>query len=241
MSAVRTHSCSRCGEHLEQQVAGLVTVGVVDRLEPVEVDVEDRGPLAVAAGEVQVVLGAVEEEGAVGQLGERVVHRRVPELLLQLDDPAQVGSSRPRSREVATWRANVSSSARSLPANVPTSPRRPTDQQQALHPALGAQHRDHRVLERVPGGVALELRAAHGAGAGGERTRARSAHAIRASTSSRRSKHAQRERLLAVAVAAQRRRAVGFAEQHELGRLARRAPRTAPRKSVSAVGASSLL
>ena len=78
-------------EHLEQQVAGLVAVGVVHRLEAVEVEVEHRRPLAVAAGQVEPVLGAVEEQRPVGQLGERVVHRRVPEFLLQLDDPPEVG------------------------------------------------------------------------------------------------------------------------------------------------------
>ena len=124
-------------EDLEQQVAGLVAVGVVDRLEAVEVDVEHRGPLAVAAGQVQVVLGAVEEERPVGQLGQRVVHRRVPELLLQLDDPAQVGlqaAAVQGRRDVAGEGLQQGQVAAGERADVAEPA---GDQQQPLHAALG--------------------------------------------------------------------------------------------------------
>ena len=68
---------------LQQPVALRVSAGVVDRLEVVEVD-EQHADLRVgprAAGER--VLGAVVEQGAVGEPGQRVVERPMAQLLLE--------------------------------------------------------------------------------------------------------------------------------------------------------------
>ena len=65
----------------EQLVAGAVTPGVVDRLEAVEVEIED-GRRAVPQREL--VLDRLEQVEAVRQAGERVVVRLVAQLLLEL-------------------------------------------------------------------------------------------------------------------------------------------------------------
>jgi hypothetical protein len=69
------------GDGDEQLVPGLVAVRVVDLLEAVEVDEEDgeggRDALAARAGER--VRDPVGEQRAVGQAGQRVVHRPVDE------------------------------------------------------------------------------------------------------------------------------------------------------------------
>ena len=60
----------------QQQVAGVVAERVVDLLEAVEVDQQQRGLLALAAGHDRL-MRAVAQERAVGQAGERVVQRLV--------------------------------------------------------------------------------------------------------------------------------------------------------------------
>ena len=74
------------GEADEQLVAGAVAEAVVDDLEPVEVEEEDRHLLLQLPGPDQRVLEPVEHEGAVRQAGEVVVHA-----------PGGRGGSRPRS------------------------------------------------------------------------------------------------------------------------------------------------
>ena len=95
-----TVSCSRMTslkplpDDGEDAVAGCVPVGVVDRLEAVDVDVERRGDairMAPVAG--QQLLGAVEHECAVRQPGQPVVQRLVAELAGLLLDQLQ----RPRA------------------------------------------------------------------------------------------------------------------------------------------------
>ena len=68
----------------EQLVAGCVTEAVVDRLEVVDIEEEQRqvGPVALRANER--VLDAVGEQRAVRQTGEGVVERLVGEPLLEL-------------------------------------------------------------------------------------------------------------------------------------------------------------
>ena len=44
-----------------------------------------------------------------------------------------------------------------------------TDEQQAVHPVVGAQRSRHGVLEPAPGGVGVQLLTAAGAGAGAQR------------------------------------------------------------------------
>jgi hypothetical protein len=62
--------------HLEDLVAVGVAVGVVDRLEAVQVEVHDRGLVVVAVGVLQGVFDAVFEQAAVRQAGEGVVQRQ---------------------------------------------------------------------------------------------------------------------------------------------------------------------
>jgi hypothetical protein len=62
------------GDRAQQLVAARVAVDVVDELETVDIAEQDRGAPA-AVGEA---LGQpLQDEGAVGQAGERVVHRLV--------------------------------------------------------------------------------------------------------------------------------------------------------------------
>ena len=95
-------------------VAGGVAEGVVDRLEAVEVEHEDRDVDALALPAGQGVSEAVERERAVGQPGERVVQRGMArDLLLAValdgdDDQRGDGrsGSRPRPRRTRAARAH---------------------------------------------------------------------------------------------------------------------------------------
>ena len=70
--------------HLAQEVvAGRVAQGVVDRLEVVEIDEQDRHPPAVTPSASQGVAHAVLEQGAVWQLGQRVVEGLMAQLVLE--------------------------------------------------------------------------------------------------------------------------------------------------------------
>ena len=64
-------------EHL---VAEVVAPPVVDRLEVVEVDVEQTGRLALLVPELDRVAEALVEEGPVGEAGQRVVEGLLPQL-----------------------------------------------------------------------------------------------------------------------------------------------------------------
>ena len=67
-----------CGDADQQVVAGLVAERVVDLLEVVDVDEQDRGERAgVPADALERLLEAVGEQHAVGQAGERIVQRAV--------------------------------------------------------------------------------------------------------------------------------------------------------------------
>ncbi len=70
---------------MEQLVAGLVTQVVVDRLEPVEVEIEHREERLVPADARQRAFEPVEQQHAIREPGERIVERAVAEVrLLQL-------------------------------------------------------------------------------------------------------------------------------------------------------------
>src|SRR3954471_8264696 len=69
---------------LEHLVAEVVTPPVVDRLEVVEVDVEQTGRLALLMPELDRVAEALVEEGPVGEAGQRVVEGLLPQLQLGL-------------------------------------------------------------------------------------------------------------------------------------------------------------
>ena len=68
------------GDPPQHGVAGGVALGVVDLLEAVEVDEEDRRAAGRCASSVgQRLVDAVDEQGAVGQAGQRVVGRLLGE------------------------------------------------------------------------------------------------------------------------------------------------------------------
>lgn len=69
----------------EQLVARLVAETVVDRLEAVEVDEEHRGAGVTGAAAAESLADPLGEQGAVGQVGERVVLGVVLQLGLQPD------------------------------------------------------------------------------------------------------------------------------------------------------------
>ena len=90
------------GSDLAQDlIAGLVAVAVVDLLEAVDVD-EQRGDRYVEAARAgKDLFGTVENEGPVGQIGERVVQRGVLELagLLSHQAPRAPAGSREHNIE----------------------------------------------------------------------------------------------------------------------------------------------
>ena len=78
-----THAALQPARHfLQQQVAVVVAQGVVDELEVVEVDEQQRAVLALACAGGAGLLHAVEQHAAVGQAGERVDEGQVADLLL---------------------------------------------------------------------------------------------------------------------------------------------------------------
>ena len=83
VSPLRRARAQPRGDRHEQAVAGGVAEAVVDGLEVVEVDEQHRQRPAEAAACAQRVLDAVEEQGAVGEAGQRVVERLVAQLVLE--------------------------------------------------------------------------------------------------------------------------------------------------------------
>ena len=78
---------------LQQPIARVVAERVVDVLEVVEVEEHDRHVAARAAGQRERVLDAIAEQVPVGEPGQRIVKRQLPQLLfeaLALADVAQV-------------------------------------------------------------------------------------------------------------------------------------------------------
>ncbi len=71
------------GDAHQQPVAQAVAEAVVDHLEVVEVEEQHRHPPVVALWPGQRPVEAVEQQGAVGQAGERVVGGLVGQALLE--------------------------------------------------------------------------------------------------------------------------------------------------------------
>ena len=94
VSTPRTQRVRRAATSLSTSVARLVAVGVVDRLEAVEVEEHhgDLGVLAPRGG--QRLVQAVEEQHAVRQPGQQVVLGQVAGLLLGLLAVGDVGQDR---------------------------------------------------------------------------------------------------------------------------------------------------
>ena len=83
MSAGRTTSRDQAGRGDEQFVAGVVAVAVVDHLEAVEIEEEQGDSRSSALGAGQRQLEVVEQQGPVGEPGERVVGGLVGEVGLE--------------------------------------------------------------------------------------------------------------------------------------------------------------
>ena len=81
-------------DHPQQLVADGMAERVVDALEAVEVDEHRRRVDPVAAGVDEHLLGAIHDQRAVGETGQRVVQRLVAELAgLLLDHPQRAGAA----------------------------------------------------------------------------------------------------------------------------------------------------
>ena len=74
-------SLMRVGHRLQQLVADMVSERVVDALELVDVDIEQRELLA-AGGLAQLALDLFAEQHPVRQVGQRVVMRQMRDLLV---------------------------------------------------------------------------------------------------------------------------------------------------------------
>ena len=81
--AVAQHRGQPHRDRLEQLVAGTVPERVVDVLEPVEVDEQRGGRHVVPSAPGQHRVHAVEDEDAVGETGQGVVQRLMPDAFQQ--------------------------------------------------------------------------------------------------------------------------------------------------------------
>ena len=81
----RVAGADRCGDPLgdgaQQLVADWVAQGVVDVLEAVEIEQQDRDHAAFAAGTGQLLAEPIVQQGAVRQAGEQVVQGQTPDHL----------------------------------------------------------------------------------------------------------------------------------------------------------------
>ena len=93
MSVERRAPCRRSATDLQQLVADAVPQRVVDVLEPIEIEEQQRGERAVALGARQRQLEAIAEQKPVREPGEDVVGRLMGDLLLRanpLHDPSEL-------------------------------------------------------------------------------------------------------------------------------------------------------
>ena len=74
-------SAERAGHGLQRQVAGLVPVDVVDRLEIVEVDHDERVGHRLVLRRAQALIQVAHERAGVRQVGQRIGQRRRPHAL----------------------------------------------------------------------------------------------------------------------------------------------------------------
>ena len=70
------------GHRLQHPIAHSVAEAIVDRLEAIEIEEQQRHPIAVALGRGQGPVGELEQQGPVGQAGEGIVQGPVPDRLL---------------------------------------------------------------------------------------------------------------------------------------------------------------
>ncbi|MCY1185032.1 hypothetical protein D9M73_257780 [compost metagenome] len=82
---------------LQEEVAGIVAVVVVDRLEVIQIDQHEGQGFALVPGEVQGLLGLFHQMAPIGQAGERVAMRSLMQLGLafsqQLIAAGQLGGT----------------------------------------------------------------------------------------------------------------------------------------------------
>ena len=121
------------GDLAEQQVAGLVAEGLVDRLEAVDVQVHQADLQPAAAGERDRVAQPVGQRAAVGQPGQRVGERAADEVLLRA---AAVGDV--DQREDDELRRRRCCGARPRATARPTARCRPTGAAAARRPGAGS-------------------------------------------------------------------------------------------------------
>ena len=105
--AVAQHGGQSHRDRLEQLVAGTVPERVVDVLETVEVDEQRGGRHVVASCPGQHRVDPVEDEHAVGETGQRVVERLMPDAFQQ-PGIADGGGGLTRQREQATGEVGIS-------------------------------------------------------------------------------------------------------------------------------------
>src|SRR5207237_9820537 len=67
----------------QKTIAGVVTEGIVDVLEVIEVEEHHRNAALVTLRESQRVMHAIPEQISIGELGEGVVERQLPQLRLE--------------------------------------------------------------------------------------------------------------------------------------------------------------
>ena len=65
----------------QQAIADMVPKRIVDRLEPVEVDHQERTPSPRIAGLVHGIAQRLVQHQAIGQFGQRVVARQIGDFL----------------------------------------------------------------------------------------------------------------------------------------------------------------
>ena len=141
----------------QQQVAVLVAEGVVDVLEPVEVEDHDRGAAGAAVGDLvergrQLAL----QRGAVGQAGQRVVQRLVPQLVhAARRSAARRWRGWPPSRAAARRRRSKlrTSPSRSVTTSTPRTPAPPRSGTATASRAPCASSQRRSSASRVPRGI----------------------------------------------------------------------------------------
>ena len=147
-------------------ITGGVPQGVVDHLETVEVEEQDGDGADRSRAARERVLDAVAEEGAVGELGQRVVERLVAQLLLERGPRGHIereGDERRTPVELLVPPADLDVDDPSILEQVPRPPvegqPRPNEVEQ-LHAPLAILHRlevDERHREELLPRVAVEL------------------------------------------------------------------------------------
>ncbi|MNF71292.1 hypothetical protein D3C84_532390 [compost metagenome] len=95
------HGLQAFGHGLEQLVTDRVPEAVIDHLEMIQIDHQQRTAALLDLRRRQCLLGTVGEQQAVGQIGQWIVMRQVLEFVLGILDRADVGKHRDVVAELA--------------------------------------------------------------------------------------------------------------------------------------------